>query len=415
MKILTGLLITAAAVLVIPSGCFAEKSAETQLTDAEAAISFVKGNNEFAFDLYMELCSVEETENVFFSPYSISAALGMTYSGAQGETALDMAETLHFGTPHSVTGRLFQSITEALTSGSLAHRESVEPFKLAISNGLWVQNGYALLDSFVSEVTGSYNASVENLDFAGNSEGSREVINSRVAESTMERILDLIPPGVLGADTRLVLTNAVYFKASWSKPFSEYATYHGDFFLADGSTVNVPVMTQTEHFSYAAGEGYSAVSMDYAGGSASMLIILPDGDLREFESSFDLTELEAIKESLSSQNIHISMPGFEFSKGIGLSEILSSLGMRSAFGNNADFSGITGNRDLYISDVVHKAFVKVDEEGTEAAAATAVVMSLHSIPESPVEMDINRPFFFLIQDNATGSIVFMGRVMNPAV
>ncbi|MCD4706239.1 MAG: serpin family protein [Candidatus Sabulitectum sp.] len=418
MKTLMNLLFLSTGFLAAVSGCLAEENLTVpeiqSISDEQAADILIRGNNEFALDLYTEICDMPEAGNIFFSPYSISSALGMTYSGARGQTALDMAEALHFTLPANGINRAFHSITETLNSGSLHGAESGEPFTLAISNGLWVQNGFKLLDEFVAEVTRYYSASVENLDFSNDAEGSREIINDWVAESTMDKILNLIPSGVLGADTRVVLTNAVYFKASWRHPFNEHATSDSRFILTDGSAVSVPTMTQTEHFNYASTEGCSAVELGYTGGNSSMLIILPDGDMQEFQHNFNADMLETIRGGLSSRNVHLSMPRFEFTKSIGLSDILSSLGMESAFGSYADFSGFTGNRDLYISEVLHKAFVKVDEEGTEAAAATAVVMNLLCMPETPLEMTINRPFVFIILDRTTGSIIFIGRVMDPS-
>jgi serpin B len=282
-----------------------------------------------------------------------------------------------------------------------------------VSNGLWVQNGFNLLDSFVSDIREAYSASVENLDFTGNTEGSRETINSWVAENTLNRILNLIPQGILDADTRLVLTNAVYFKASWENPFNEYSTSSREFKLTDGTVANIPMMTQTERFNYSSTNEYSAVELGYAGGSAAMLIVVPDGDFHRFEQDLNAEYLEGIRNGLSYESIKLSMPLFEFTQSMQLGDILKLMGMESAFDDRADFSGITGSRDLRISSVVHKAFVKVDEAGTEAAAATAVVMTLRAMPEAAVEMNINRPFIFFILDNETGSIVFMGRVMNP--
>ncbi len=380
--------------------------------DETGMLTLVRGNNEFAMDLYSAVCEMNDDDNIFFSPYSISMVLGMTYNGASGSTAFEMASVLHFDLPVEALNREFQLVTEMLNLGDLS-MERGDPFTLAISNGLWVQNGYELLNSFVTAVTGYYSASVENLDFAGDAEGSREVINSWVAESTMDKILDLIPRGVLGADTRVVLTNAVYFKASWRHPFDAHATSDGRFILPNGSAVVVPMMTNTEHYGYAFTEEWSAVALDYAGGDAGMLIIMPSGDMEEFQEDFNAETLDAIGTSMTSRNVHLTMPGFEFTRSMPLGAILISLGMESAFGPDANFSGFTGNPDLYISEVLHKAFVKVDEEGTEAAAATAVVMNMLSMPETPIEMNINRPFIFIIQDNPTGSIVFMGRMMDP--
>ena len=418
MKIFANLSVTAVILLTTVLSCSAEENLsvpEAQpFTDTQAVQELVRGNNEFALDLYEEVCNMLESDNIFFSPYSISSALGMTYAGAEGQTATDMAETLHFTLPVEATNRAFHSLTETLSSGELVRAESGDPFTLSISNGLWVQDDFTLLDEYVAEVTMYYSAAVRNLDFIDDPDGSRETINEWVAESTMDRIQNLIPAGVLNDDTRVVLTNAVYFKASWLKPFHEHFTSDAPFFLNNGSAINVPMMSQTDYFSYIFTEGYSAVELDYAEGNASMLILLPDGDIEEFEQDFDSGMMETIRRRLSSTRVSISMPKFEFSRSMQLSRILRTLGMESAFGSGADFSGFTGSPDLFISEVLHKAFVKVDETGTEAAAATAVVMGITAIPEEPVEMNINRPFLFFILDRESGCILFMGRIMDPS-
>jgi len=416
MKSSVNLHLLGTVVLAAVYGCSAEESPAVPETinPVEDVTALVSGNNGFAFDLYREVAGGDREGNVFFSPYSISTAMGMTYYGARGETASDMAEVLHFTITPDAINDAFKAVTEALSSGSLDDDQSGDPFTLVVSNGLWVQNGFNLLDSFVNSVTEAYGASVENLDFAGNTEGSRETINSWVAENTLDKILNLIPRGILDSDTRLVLTNAVYFKASWEHPFSEYATFHGDFNLADGSVLNLPMMTQTEHFKYISTDEYTAVELGYAGGNTSMLILVPEGDFHVFEQNLNTAYLESVKRGLYLENVQLSMPLFELTESMQLGNLLSEMGMESAFDSRADFSGITGNRDLFISEVVHKAFVKVDEAGTEAAAATAVVMNLRAMPETPVEMNIDKPFVFFILDNETGSIVFMGRVMNPA-
>jgi serpin B len=405
-------LIGALVLAIISAGSEVEL---TPVDGEQAALTLVAGNNEFALGLYSEVCDMQESDNIFFSPYSISMALGMAYSGARGQTALDIASVLHFNLPVQVVNRTFQSVTEMISLGSMPEMVTGDPFTMAISNGLWVQEGYEILENFVSSASGSYGAPAKNLDFSGDAEGSREIINTWVAENTMNRILNLLPAGVLSADTRVVLTNAVYFKASWRYPFNENATSDGRFILEDDSAVVVPMMTNTEHYTYACTDEWSAVSLDYAGGDASMLVILPSGSMEEFQEQFDTDLLQNIRGSLTSRNVQLSMPRFEFTRSMLLSQILSTLGMESAFGSSADFSGITGNLDLYISEVLHKAYIKVDENGTEAAAATAIMMSLVSMPEEPVEININKPFVFIIQNNHTGSIVFMGRMMNPTV
>lgn len=418
MKVFANLSIIAVVLLTTVISCSAEENLSVpeaqSFTDTQAVQELVRGNNEFALNLYEEVCDIHESDNIFFSPYSISSALGMTYAGAEGQTAAEMAEVLHFTLTVEATSRAFHSLTETLSSGELVRTESGDPFTLSISNGLWVQDGFNLLDEYVAEVTMYFSAAVRNLDFINDPDGSREIINEWVAESTLDRIQNLIPRGVLNDDTRVVLTNAVYFKASWMKPFHEFSTSDAQFFLSNGSTIDVPMMNQTDYFRYVSTEGCSAVELDYAAGNASMLILLPDGDIEEFQQNFDAGILETIRGRLSSIRVSISMPKFEFSQSMQLSQILRTLGMESAFGSGADFSGFTGSPDLFISEVLHKAFVKVDETGTEAAAATAVVMGITAIPEQPVEMNINRPFLFFILDRESGSIVFMGRIMNPS-
>lgn len=418
MKVFANLSVTAVILLTTVLSCSAKENLSVpethSFTDTQAVQELVRGNNEFALDLYTEVCSIHKSDNIFFSPYSISSALGMTYAGAEEQTAVEMAEVLHFTLPVEAISRAFHSLTETLSSGELVREESGDPFTLSISNGLWVQDGFNLLDEYVAEVTMYYSAAVRNLDFINDPDGSRETINEWVAESTLDRIQNLIPSGVLNDDTRVVLTNAVYFKASWLEPFHEHFTSDAPFHLADDSVIDVPMMNQTDYFRYVFTEGCSAVELDYAAGNASMLILLPDGDIEEFQQNFNSGMLETIRARLSSTRVSISMPKFEFSRSMQLSQILKTLGMESAFGTGADFSGFTGSPDLFISEVLHKAFVKVDEAGTEAAAATAVVMGLTSIPEQPVEMNINRPFLFFILDRESGCILFMGRIMDPS-
>ncbi len=404
--------------LVAVSGCTAEETRQSiqveRVPDTVSTDDLVEGGNRFALELYLEACEGDQAENIFFSPFSISSALAMTYTAARGETAGEMEEVLHFGLSPGMVGRGFRTLMDEMSSGDLSGAESGEPFTLTIANGLWVKEGFQLLEEYRQSVAEYFDAAVENLDFSGDPEGSRQTINRWVAERTLDRIQDLIPPGILGEDTRVVLTNAVYFKASWDKPFDENATSDGRFLLADGSAVVVPMMNQTEFFRYCSLEGCRAVELFYAGGDASMLIVLPDGDIQEFQDDLDVAGLERIRESMSSVNLSLTMPRFEFTATMQLSGMLQSMGMETAFSGDADLSGFTGTKDLYISEVIHKAFVKVDEAGTEAAAATAVMVNIISMPPPPEEMNINRPFMFFIMDGETGTIVFMGRVMDPA-
>jgi serpin B len=347
--------------------------------------TLVEGNSAFAFNLYHQL--KEEEGNLFYSPHSISIALAMTYAGARSETEEQMAKALQFRLPQDQLHPAFNALALELDSrGEGAQGKDGEGFRL----------------------------NIRVLDFIGAPEESRVTINDWVAEQTEDRIENLIPKGLINTMTRLVLTNAIYFNAAWAYPFEEDLTSDGVFHLLDGGEATVPMMHQTESFGYAEGDGYQAVELLYDGGELSMVILLPaSGQFEAFEEALDVDQANAIINALGRKEVALTMPKFEFDSEFSLGETLAALGMPSAFSGDANFSGMTGNRNLYIADVVHKAFVSVDEAGTEAAAATAVVMEMSAIPET-VEVTINRPFIFLIRDIETGAILFVGRILNPA-
>ena len=383
------------------------------VNEAELA-TLVGGNSAFAFDLYQALR--EEDDNLFYSPYSISLALAMTYAGARGETEQQMADTLHFILSQDRLHPAFNGLDIELSRrGEGAEGKDGEGFRLNIVNAIWGQEGYEFLSEFLDVLAENYGAGLRLLDFVNAPEASRVTINDWVSEQTESRIEDLIPQGLINALTRLVLTNAIYFNAAWLHPFEEERTHEGTFYLLDGAEVTVPMMTQTESFGYAEGEGYQAVELPYDGRELSMVILLPDaGQFEEFEDSLDAERVDAILKDLARRRVALTMPKFEFESGFSLKEALAAMGMPLAFFGDADFSGMTGNRDLFIADVIHKAFVSVDEAGTEAAAATAVVMMRAAMPEEPVEVTVDRPFMFMIRDNETGAILFVGRVVNPS-
>ncbi len=236
-----------------------------------------------------------------------------------------------------------------------------------------------------------------------------------MSDQTEDRIKDLIPQGAIDEATRLVLTNAIYFNAAWLNPFQKEATQDGTFYLLDGSEVSVPMMSQIESLGYAEGEGYVAVELPYDSSELSMVILLPDeGEFEAFEGSLDVELADSIINDVEYRQVALTMPKFEFESEFSLAEALSAMGMPIAFSGSADFSGMTGTLELTIADVLHKAFVSVDEAGTEAAAATAVIMELTSMPEEPAQVTVDSPFIFLIRDIQTGSILFVGRIMNPA-
>jgi len=387
-----------------------EQSPEVAPADSS---SLAEGNSIFAFNLYRLLS--EEEGNLFYSPYSISAALAMTYAGARGDTEKQMADTLQFYLSQNQLHPAFNSRDQELASrGEGAQGKDGEGFRLNIVNAIWGQKDYAFLTSFLDTLAENYGAGLRILDFINETEPSRITINDWVSDETEGRIKDLIPQGAISQMTRLVLTNAIYFNAAWQYPFEEDATSPGVFYLLNGDEVTVPMMEQQESFSYNEGDNYQAVELPYDGRELSMVILLPSsGQFEAFEKAIEYQQVKYIMENLERREVRLTMPKFEFDSSFGLKKTLIDMGMPVAFSAGADFSGLTGNKDLFISDVIHKAFVSVDEAGTEAAAATAVIMELTAMPETPVEVILNRPFIFLIRDIETGAILFVGRVMNP--
>jgi serpin B len=393
------------------------QSDQDRITSPDVNLSdealLVEGNSAFAFKLYQALRG--EEGNLFYSPYSISLALALTYAGAHGETAQQMADTLHLLLEQERLHPAFNWLdTELASRGEGAQGKDDEGFRLNIVNAIWGQKDYEFLPDFLDVLAENYGAGLRILDFINETEKSRLTINDWVSNQTEGRIEDLIPQGAIDALTRLVLTNAIYFNAAWKHPFSGKITADGPFYLLDGGQVTVPMMKQTEWFGYTEGEGYQAVELPYDGGELSMVILLPEaGNFQAFEERLQAQKISDIISSLQSTGVALTMPKFEFDSEFSLKDTLAGMGMPIAFSGAADFSGMTGNHDLFISEVIHKAFVSVDESGTEAAAATAVIMRMSAAPGLPVEVTIDRPFIFLIRDIETGAILFIGRVLNP--
>jgi serpin B len=383
-----------------------------EVTEAELA-ELALGNRAFAFSLYQILR--EEEGNLFYSPYSISLALAMTYAGARDGTEAQMAEALHFTLPQDRLHPAFHTLAQILASrGEGAEGKDGEGFRLNVVNALWGQEGYTFLPAFLELLAENYGAGMRLVDFVTASEQARITINDWASDETEGRIQNLIPPGVPNSLTRLVLTNAIYFNAAWAEPFEPKLTRDGPFYLIDGSEVTVPMMRQTTSLGYGEGEGYQAVELPYDGGELSMVILLPEaGGLAAFEDSLDAGQVDAILDGLAYQQVTLTMPKFEFDSDFSLSAALARLGMPVAFSSDADFSGMTGSRELFIAEVLHKAFISLDEAGTEAAAATAVMMQLSAMPERPTEVTVDHPFIFLIRDLETGTILFVGRVVDP--
>jgi len=377
--------------------------------------TLVDGNSAFTFDLYQAL---RETDgNLFYSPYSISLALAMTYAGARGETEEQMANTLRFVLPQNQLHQAFNSLDLELgRRGQGAKGKDDEGFRLHIVNAIWGQKDFEFLPEFLDLLAENYGAGLRILDFMKAPEQSRITINKWVSDQTEERIKDLIPQGAIDELTRLVLTNAIYFNAAWQYSFEEDATFNGAFHLLNGDKITVPMMRQTESFGYTEGDSYQVVELPYDGRELSMLVLLPQTDQFElFEESLNAQRVDDIVKNLNTREVVLTMPKFEFESSFSLKKTLTAMGMPVAFSASADFSGMTGNPDLSIGEVLHKAFVSVDEAGTEAAAATAVIMELTAMPGEPVEVTIDRPFIFLIRDIESGTILFVGRVVNPGV
>jgi serpin B len=373
------------------------------------------GNTAFALGLYQQLRG--EEDNLFFSPYSISVALAMAYAGARGETERQMADALHYTLPQDTLHPAFNALDLELASrGGGARGRHGEPFRLHIANALWGQTGYSFLPDFLDLLAENYGAGMRLVDFRTSPEPSRVTINDWVADQTEDRIRDLIPSGVINTATRLVLTNAIYFDAAWESTFEKDATHPGEFTRLDGTRVNVDMMHQSHDFLYGEGDGYQAVELPYDGHELAMVVLLPtESRFAEFEESLDAEELAAILGGLAPNEVRLTMPRYKYESAFQLKDALSAMGMADAFvPGAADLSGMDGTRNLFIQQVIHKALVRVDEEGTEAAAATAVAIGMLSAPpQRIVEVVIDRPFIFLIRDRKTGTILFLGRVLNP--
>jgi serpin B len=422
--ILVAMMLIGSSACIVPPG--AQPVSQTVKSDKQRITSpvasqadlaaVVDGNNAFAFDAYQQ---IKGDENVFFSPYSISLALAMTYAGARGDTAQQMASTLNYTLSQEQLHPALNSLDIELSQrGQGAKGKDEKGFRLNIVNAIWGQQGYAFLQEFLDILAENYGAGIRTLDFINAPEPSRITINDWVSDQTEGKIKDLIPPGAIDAMTRLVLTNAIYFNAAWQFPFEKDATADGTFHLLSGSEVTVPMMKQTKSFAYAESNDYQAVELPYDGSELSMVILLPQpGQFTTFERSLDAKKVDGIIDSLGYKKIALTMPKYEFTSDFSLKKTLSDMGMPVAFTDSADLSGMDGKHDLFISDVIHKAFVSVDESGTEAAAATAVIIAATSapMPEQIINVTIDRPFIFLIRDIQTGTILFVGRVMNPAM
>jgi len=384
----------------------------SKLDDAEATTrgikTLVNANNQFAFDLYSEF-KKNKNENIFFSPYSIFIALTMTYEGAKGKTAEEMEKVLHIPTDKNLRRISLAKIINEINNPN-------KKYKLLTANALWPKINVKLLKEYQNTIKKYYGGKVTPLDYAKNPEGSRQIINSWVEDKTEGKIKDLIPPGFLEPSTVLVLTNAIYFKGNWVVQFDPKETKEEDFKTSNGEIVKVPMMRlleTDEKFNYAETEDFQILELPYDGKDLSMLIILPkENKLEKIENELSAKKLSEWKSMLKKQKVNIYLPKFKLKTKYFLADTLKKMGMSTAFDSDADFSGINGKGGIWIDEVIHQAFVEVNEEGTEAAAATGVMMVEGISSLSPV-FRADHPFIFLIQERKTGNILFIGKVANP--
>lgn len=368
----------------------------------------VAGNNQFAFELFSKVR--KEEGNLFCSPFSVSTALAMTAAGARGKTAQEMIEVLHFpGAPeagHSVFGKLIQQFNA---------NDPKRGYLLAVANALWAAKGYDFKKEYLDFVNQHYGARLTELDFANETEKSRQTINQWVEKQTQDRIKDLMPQGSIKGDTRLVLTNAIYFKGNWADQFDKKATREELFEVSADQKIKTPMMHRTGHYGYYENEIVQMLSIPFKSGALSMMFALPKkkGALTELESKATVENVRTWIAGVRVSEVVATLPRFEMTKNFDLVPVLSDMGMKSAFGPMADFTGMSDKEGLMISDVIHKAFVVVNEEGAEAAAATGVTIRPTAMPERK-NFRADHPFLFFIRDNKSGSILFIGRLANPS-
>lgn len=381
---------------------------------ADDVRAVVDGDNAFALDLYQSLRARDG--NLVFSPYSISLALAMTYAGAHSETESQMARTLHYTLPQDRLHPAFNQLDLDLTKEGQPASKDEQPLQLDIANAVWAEQTFSFLQGYLDLIARNYGAGIQLADFINQYEAKRRDINQWVSDQTNNKITDLIPQGVLDSSTKMVLVNAIYFKADWQEQFDPADTHDAHFHLLDGSDVQVKMMSNNlSGVPYAAGNGYQVAELVYAGNTAAMDILVPDeGNFTEFESQLNSQKLDEILNGMRPTTLALRLPKFSYKTNFDLGDQLSALGMPDAFDRDrADFSGMTGGRDLFISKVLHQAFVALDEKGTEAAAATAVIMMPTSAMPPGVTLTVDRPFIFIIRDLDSGQILFIGRTLNP--
>jgi serpin B len=355
--------------------------------------------------------------NLVYSPFSMTSALAMLYAGAKGTTATEMKSALSFQLDGAPLYSAFNWTDQELASrGKGAKSADGQAFRLNVVNDIWSQADYAFDPMYLDTLAENFGTGVHVQDFKRDPEGSRQTINGYVQKATESRIKDLIPEKIIDNQTRLVLTNAVYMNAHWKVPFEPKVTSDAPFTKLDAQKADVKMMHQETFFSASVGNGYSAVDLPYEDDNLSMLLVIPDeGTFGPFEAGFDAAKLQAVRTGMKVERVKLAMPRFEFPSTIPAAEIMKKLGMVAAFGTGADLSGISTSEPLKVQSILHKAFIKVQENGTEAAAATAVVIGVGATApiENTLKISADRPFLFVIADKPTGTVLFMGRVLDP--
>lgn len=366
-----------------------------------------QGCNDFACNMYQQL--KKESGNLFFSPYSITTALSAAYAGARGLTEAEMSNVLCDSLSQEEFHPAYASTIDKLNQDG-------SKYQLEIANKVFVQNGYKILDSFEQTIKTNYGAAFDVLDFVKNPLKASGIINGWVYEKTHEKIKDIVSPDMFNDDTRMVIANAIYFKGKWAEQFEKSYTKPKPFYISENDTVKVDMMQQTSHFNYMENDNLKMLELPYEGDRLSMFIVLPkkvDG-LKSVEQNISSQMLNGCFSQLKSTKVRVTLPKFKLETSYNLNSSLKQMGMPSAFNHLADFSGISGKDDLFISNVLHKAFVETDEEGTEAAAATVIIFETKCcMRELPETFNADRPFIFFIKDKLTDLILFMGRINNP--
>lgn len=369
--------------------------------------NIVTSVNGFGFNLYARL---NPDENLIFSPLSISSALAMTYAGAENNTQQQMAGVLGFVFDKKQVNEGFSALMNEMNVSS-------ESYRISLANSLWAQEQFYFKPEFLENMKKNYHSGFQFVNFINRPDEAREKINQWVSEKTEDKIKDILSEKDINAATRLILVNAIYFNATWATVFDEKQTRPGDFFLIDGQKITVDMMQEhTGKYRYFENDKLQFLSMDYAGKLYSMNILLPKSPdkLPALEKAFNPGYFSELENMSKWQGVDVYLPRFTFSSSFSLKAILSAAGMSDAFDDNADFSGMTGKKNLMIDNILHKAFIEVNEKGTEAAASTAVVMMERAaLPEEKSEFKADHPFFFYIKNNESGAIMFMGKVMNP--